>query len=102
MRRITAITSRLLVGWIGAGLLLPSAKGAELKSATVVAFDRYVRVTEARMDDDLREDRFLFIDRLPENRRRAIVGQLQEGNVEIQQLHILEEGQAITIPSGLN
>src|ERR1019366_8178503 len=58
-----------------------------MKSATVAAFDRYIRVTEARMDDDLREDHFLFIDRLPDNRRREIDAQLREGKINIQQSH---------------
>ena len=98
MRRITAL---LLVGWIAAGLLVPPAEGAELQLATVAAFDRYIRVTEARMDDDLREDYFLFIDRLPDTRRRAIDAQLREGKADIQQLHTLEGGQAIPIPSGM-
>jgi transposase len=72
-----------------------------MKSATVAAFDRYIRVTEARMDDDLREDHFLFIDRLPDNRRREIDAQLREGKVNIQQLHTLEEGRAIPFPGGM-
>ena len=98
MRRITAL---LLLAGIAAGLLVPPAEGAELKSATVAAFDRYVRVTESRMDDDLRENYFLFIDRLPEVRRRAIDAHLREGEVEIQQLHTLEEGRTIPIRSGM-
>ena len=96
MRQITAL---LLVVWIAAGPLVPPAEGAELKSATVAAFDRYIRVTEARMEDDLREDHFLFIDRLPDNRRRAIDAQLHEGKVEIQQLHTLEEGRQSLFPA---
>ena len=98
MRRIAAL---LLVAWIAVGLLVPPAECAELKSATVAAFDRYVRVTESRMDDDLRENYFLFIDRLPENSRRVIDAQLREGKVEIQQLHTLEEGRGIPVPSGM-
>jgi hypothetical protein len=53
------------------------------------------------MADDLREHRFLFIDRLPENRRRAIDEQLREGKVDIQQLHTLEQGRGIPILSGM-
>jgi hypothetical protein len=98
---IRGLAALLLVGWVAAGLLVPSAEGAKLKSATVAAFDRYIRVTEARMECDLREDYFLFIDRLPENRRRAIDAQLREGKVEIQQLHTLEEGRGIPIPGGM-
>jgi hypothetical protein len=98
MRQITAL---LLVVWTAAGPLVPPAEGAELKAATLAAFDRYIRATEARMEDDLREDHFFFIDRLPDNRRRAIDVQLREGKTEIQQLHTLEEGRAIPIPGGM-
>jgi hypothetical protein len=98
MRQIAAL---LLVVWIAAGLLVPPAEGAELKSATVAAFDRYIQMTEARMEGDLREDYFLFIDHVPETRRRAIDAHLHEGKVEIQQLHTLEAGRGIPIPSGM-
>ena len=53
------------------------------------------------MEDDLREDCFLFIDRLPDNRRHTIEAQLLKGTVEIQQLHTLEEGLAIPVPNGM-
>jgi len=98
MRQITAL---LLVVWIAAGLLVPSAEGAELKSATVAAFDRYIRVTEARMEDDLREGHFFFVDRFPDNRRHAIDAQLLRGMVDIQRIQTLEKGRTIPIPSGM-
>ena len=49
----------------------------------------------------VRDNYFLFIDRLPENSRRVIDAQLREGKVEIQQLHTLEEGRGIPVPSGM-
>jgi len=98
MRQITAL---LLVVWIAAGLLVPPAEGAELKSATVAAFDRYIRVTEARMEDDLREGHFFFVDRFPDNRRHAIDAQLLRGMVDIQRIQTLEKGRTIPIPSGM-
>jgi hypothetical protein len=98
MRRTTAL---LLVVWIAAGLLVPPAEGAELKSATVAAFYRYIRVTEARMEDDLREGHFFFVDRFPDNRRHAIDAQLLRGMVDIQRIQTLEKGRTIPIPSGM-
>jgi len=98
MRQITAL---LLIVWTAAGMLVPPAEGTELKSATLAAFDRYIRVTEARMEDDLREDHFFFVDRLPDNRRHAIDAQLLHGMIEIQRLQTLEEGRTIPVPSGM-
>ena len=98
MRQITAL---LLIVWTAAGLLVPPAEGTELKSATLAAFDRYIRATEARMEDDLREDHFFFVDRLPDNRRHTIDAQLLQGMVEIQRLQTLEEGRTIPVPGGM-
>ena len=82
-------------------MLVPPAKGAELKAETLAAFDRYIRATEARMEGDLREHHFFFVDRLPDNRRHTIDTQLLHGTVEIQRLQTLEEGRAILVPSGM-
>ena len=60
----------LLLGCGTIGLLLPAARAAELKPETVAAFDRYVRATEARMNEDLHDGRFLVVDRLPSEHRR--------------------------------
>ena len=98
MRQITAL---LLVVWTAAGPLVPPAEGSELKAATLAAFDRYIRATEARMEDDLREGHFFFVDRLPDNRRHSIDAQLLQGMVDIQRLHTLEEGRTILIPNGM-
>lgn len=44
---------------------------------------------------------FLFVDRLPEEQRRAAYEQLRQGQVYIQELRTKENGQVIPIPSGL-
>jgi hypothetical protein len=98
MRQITTL---LLVIWIAAGPLVLPAEGAELKAATLAGFDRYIRATEARMEDDLREGHFFFMDRFPDNRRHAIDAQLLRGMVEIQRIQTLEKGRTIPIPSGM-
>jgi hypothetical protein len=43
-----------------------------MKSLTMAAFDLSNRVTKARSESDLHEDHLLLVDRLPENRRRAM------------------------------
>jgi hypothetical protein len=49
------------------------ARGTELKQQTAASFDRYVCAVEARMDDELRLDQFLAIDRLPDLRVRRLI-----------------------------
>ena len=83
------------------GLTGTSARAAQLKPETVAAFDHYVAVTEARMDDDLRLNQFLIIDRLPDLQRKEAYDQLQHGQVYIEELHTQEGHHPIRIPSGL-
>ena len=98
MRRITAL---LFILWTFAVPFATPSEGSELKPATVAAFDQYIRATEARMEDDLHQGDFFFIDRLPENQRHAIDAKLLQGMVEIQRLQSLDEGRAIHIPGGM-
>jgi hypothetical protein len=91
----------LVIGWAVAGLFVPSAQAAELKPATVAAFERYIRATEARMDDDWRHDRFFVMDRLPGDRRREAYAGLRQGQIRIEQMRSLDDGRVIRIPSGL-
>ena len=91
----------LLVFMILTGLAGTSTLAAQLKPETAAAFDRYVAVTQARMDDDLRLNQFLAIDRLPDSQSKEAYDQLQRGEIYIQELHSTEEGRPIHIPSGL-
>jgi hypothetical protein len=78
-----------------------SARAAQLKPETDAAFQHYVSVTEAQMDDDVRLNRFLVIDRLPDLQRKQAYDQLQQGEVYIEELHTRENQHPIHIPSGL-
>lgn len=71
---------------------------AELKAPTVAAFDRYVRVTEARTDGD---GQFLWIDGLPEAKRRTQLDTVRRGQLVIERLRTREGGKEIDIPDGL-
>ena len=63
MTRRTAI----LITAGAAGLADARLSAAELKPGTTAAFERYVRATEARIDQEVRdEQRFLYIDVLAE------------------------------------
>ena len=86
---------------ICAGMFAFPARATELKPETVAAFDRYVAAAEARMDNDLRLDQFLAIDRLPDVARQEAYDQLQRGQAYIEELHAEEDHHSIRIPSGL-
>jgi hypothetical protein len=86
-----------IVLWLG-GI---STCAAQLKPETAAAFERYVRVTEARMEDEARDNRFLTIDRLPDLQRQEIYGQLQRGQIYIEELRTQEDHRPIRVPSGL-
>ncbi len=73
---------------------------AELRPATLQAFERYVRLTEARIDSE-RGDRFLWLDRQPRNRRAELTAQLARGEVVVEPLETRDNGRAIDIPSGM-
>lgn len=90
-----------LVCWLVAELTGIPARAAELKPETAASFDRYIRAVEARMDDDVRHNQFLIVDRLPDLRRREAYDQLQQGQIYIEELHIPEDDRPVSIPSGL-
>jgi hypothetical protein len=72
--------------------------GAELKPRTVAAFDRYVRVTEARMTGDAP---FLWVDALQEAKRRSSLETMRQGQLVIERLQTHDAGKAIDIPDGM-
>src|SRR5882724_2182678 len=74
----------------------------ELRSSTVDAFNRYVRLTEARNDVELKRGTgLLWIDGLPEADRTRAYGDLKLGDVKMRKLETLENGTAIHCPRGM-
>ena len=85
-------------------LALPTgaALAADLKPATVAAFDRYVRIAEARMATEVADPRrFLIIDTDTEAARKARLAELRAGRISIERLAAREGGKTIDIPDGL-
>jgi hypothetical protein len=82
-------------------LIGTSVSASQLKPETAAAFDHYVTLTEARMDEDIRLDQFFVMDRLPDSQRKAAYDQLQAGQVYIEELRTQEAHHSIRIPSGL-
>jgi hypothetical protein len=86
----------------GGGAPAPDPAPAELKPSTVEAFDRYVRLTEARNDHELKQGNpFLRVDALPEAERAAAYAALKRGEVKIERLETRENGAKIHCPDGL-
>jgi hypothetical protein len=83
------------------GLHGTSARATEVKPETVAAFERYTRVAEEQMGDDLRLNHFLIVDRLPEEQRQQAYDQLQRGEIRIEELHAEEDHHPIRVPNGL-
>jgi hypothetical protein len=98
---------RTLTAVLAAWCMLPSpASAADLQAKTVEAFDRYVHATDARFDAELErhEQPYLWVERLPEDRRRAAETQLRAGQVVIERLNTLDEsddGKPIAVPGGM-
>jgi len=93
----------MLAGFLAFAYVLPeSAGGAELKQETTEAFNQYVRVTEDRMAEELRDARtFLWVDGFPEPQRDKLYTQLRHGEIVIERLETLEREKRIRVPNGL-
>lgn len=104
MRRLAATTAAL--GLLAAGVPASGAARrpgpARLERETIEAFERYVRLTEARNNEELRHGTpFLWVDALPEPERAAAYGALARGEVKLGRRETREEGRAIKCPAGM-
>lgn len=83
------------------GLSTP-VEAAELRADTLAAFDRYVRVTESRMDGELHgKVPFLWVDRLPEAKRLEAYTRLKRSDTLVERLVTRDAGREIDSPHGL-
>lgn len=75
---------------------------AVLKPITVEAFERYIKLTETRMEGELANgNSFLWVDGQPEAQRRALYTQLKQGQILIQEMKTRENGRPFSVPDGL-
>jgi hypothetical protein len=95
-RRITAASILALVTC--ASLLCAS----ELRQPTTDAYDRYVRLTDARSDAELKSNtHFLWTDSLSPAERPAAYAELKQGTVKMRKLETLDGSASIRCPDGL-
>ncbi|MYA79438.1 MAG: hypothetical protein F4X39_02780 [Acidobacteriia bacterium] len=96
-----------LTGWavIACMVLAASsavADAAKLKPETVRAFDRYVHLTEARMQAEIDgRTGFLWLDRLSDADREEVLTRLRSGEIVIEPLETRDGGEEVDIPSGI-
>jgi hypothetical protein len=90
---------------VAPGLVASKAAGpaaADLKQHTIAAFNEYVKLTDARNQDELRRaTSLLWIDGLPESVRTQAYEALRRGEVKMQKLETLENGEKIRCPGGM-
>lgn len=79
-----------------------SAVGAELQKRTLDVFNRYVQLTEARINSELNaEGPYLYPDFLPMQRRAAEYAKLKDGETLIQRMETRDAGNKISAPDGM-
>jgi hypothetical protein len=87
---------RTLAAALAAVLSVATLGAAELREATVKAFDTYVNAAEARPATP-----FLWIDSRPPAERRRLLGDLRNGELVIERLRVRPGGRDLDVPDGL-
>jgi hypothetical protein len=83
-------------------LELAGRAAVDLKPGTLAAFNEYVKLTDQRNENELRRGTdLLWIDGLPEGERARSYEALRHGEVKMQKLETLENGEKIRCPGGM-
>jgi len=95
----TKASASLLI-WLMA--LPTAAPAAELKPEAVRGFEQYVELTERRIQNEIQPGgTFLWVDALPEARRREAAARLRLGEVVIERMETRETARSISTPGAL-
>jgi hypothetical protein len=79
-----------------------SSQAKQLKPKTLDAFDQYVHMREAGMNQELASGKkFLWVDSLPESGRNEAYANLKQGQIIAQRVQSGGEDGSISIPGGL-
>ncbi len=81
-----------------ASRMTPAAAAAELQNRTIHAFDRYVGLTEARLNNG---GPFLWIDGLPDAKRREALDLVRRKQLSIERPETKDNGREIDVPGGM-
>jgi hypothetical protein len=98
-----SMSFRTMVIAAALAVLIAAPIGArDLKPAAAAAFDRYIRLTEARMDNEVAgRSPFLWIDRQPENERALLRRRLSSGEIVSDRLETRDGNRRIEIDDAL-
>ena len=110
-RHVEGFEDRMCAALLGSVLAVASGAAAaagkssaapQLRSATMAAFDRYLRLTSERNDAELqRGTGLLWFDGLPGDERHDTYAALKRGDVEIARRKTLDGDKEIHCPSGM-
>lgn len=94
---------RTFVLLLGAPACVPAqhVPVAQMSPEAAAAFERYAGAVDARMQAEVRSGQFLFVDSLPEKERRAALGRLKTGSVELRPMAAAENGRPIQAPQAM-
>ena len=95
---MTARTAAALALVVLATCQATTTDAAELKPKTIAAFDRYVHLTEARLDTS---GPFLWIDGLPDAERHTRLQTVRSGQLAIERLRTRDGDKPVEVPDGM-
>ena len=103
MRSLIRPGSRSVLASCALAMLLGAAlRASGLRPAAAEAFDKYVKLTEQRLDRELEEgNRFLWIDTLSDSRRAEMRQGLQAGGLIIERMETRDAGKSIDAPGAM-
>jgi hypothetical protein len=101
-RAIAVLLMGLAIQQTSAPMAQAGEPAPKLKTETQGAFERYVKLVEARNEGELkRGTALLWIDELSADQRAEAYAGLKRGEVRMQKLEILENGKPIACPGGM-
>jgi hypothetical protein len=96
-------TRRAAAVFLSAILIFAAPLGAaDLQPQTAQNYARYIALTQAQVDAELAQGNpYLWVERLPEPRRGAVLAELLDGGIVIERLQTLDTGNPISAPGGI-
>jgi hypothetical protein len=102
MARAIVLAAAILVAFIAEFAEAAAPEPIELRANTLAALDRYVKLTEARNEEELRRGtNLLWIDELPQPEGAEAYAALKRGEVKMKKLVILDGGKPVPCPGGI-
>jgi len=103
LQRIPIKWLTILLAILILGVQTPEVMSADLRPKTVEAFDRYVQLTEARINREVSQtEKFLYLDELPPPRRSEVLAALKRGEIFMERLQTLDaSGHTMEAPEAI-